>query len=321
MATLADYLDLSPSQAVGEWQRILARTPRPRQENFTPVETLLCFGCFYLVDHHRYGGSTAHLAPEPVQTLAQLFVRPPASILAKMANLDGSRSNRAAHELTVFAALSANPARYSPLYLAILTAARLVGIGADGLPDFLGVEQAPLVLLGQDELSLVDLEADVEPKLRLLAPALPVDEMTTEHVLEGLARIGQHRFAGQVLENCGHACVFCGMRPIGLEGHRLLTASHIKPWSDSDDTERLDVTNGLAACPTHDAAFDTGLLGVNGGLRVHESPRLLTALAKESTMSAALGRPPLLDRLLLPETARQPGRLYLTWHSERVFVA
>jgi putative restriction endonuclease len=37
----------------------------------------------------------------------------------------------------------------------------------------------------------------------------------------------------------------------------MLIASHIKPWRISTSTERLDVRNGLAACPTHDIAFDT----------------------------------------------------------------
>ena len=43
-------------------------------------------------------------------------------------------------------------------------------------------------------------------------------------------------------------------------GRRMLVASHIKPWKDSSPRERLDHRNGLAACPTHDAAFDAGLL-------------------------------------------------------------
>lgn len=108
---------------------------------------------------------------------------------------------------------------------------------------------------------------------------MPVDELTTERILEGVARIGQHRFAAGVLANCGGSCVFCGFKPAGLEGHRLMVPSHIKPWRESTDRERLDIANGLAACPTHDAAFDTGLLYVNGGLRVHRSPKLAATQA------------------------------------------
>jgi acetylornithine deacetylase/succinyl-diaminopimelate desuccinylase-like protein len=47
----------------------------------------------FWVNHRHFGGSTAHRAPEPVPSLARLFSRPPSSVLAKMANLDGSRAH------------------------------------------------------------------------------------------------------------------------------------------------------------------------------------------------------------------------------------
>ena len=46
----------------------------------------------------------------------------------------------------------------------------------------------------------------------------------------------------------------------------MLLAGHIKPWRDSTHRERLDLSNGLAACPSHDVAFDTGLLTVEDDL-------------------------------------------------------
>lgn len=93
MAELADYLDLTPDQARGQFRELLARRPvsEGRQVAFRPVETLLCLGASFLVNHWHFGGSTAHRAPEPVPALARLFSRPPSSVLAKMANLDGSR--------------------------------------------------------------------------------------------------------------------------------------------------------------------------------------------------------------------------------------
>jgi putative restriction endonuclease len=69
------------------------------QAVFLPVETLLCLAVSFLVNHRRFGGSTAHLAPEPIPSLARLFSRPPSSILAKMANLDGSRSHGGKHDI------------------------------------------------------------------------------------------------------------------------------------------------------------------------------------------------------------------------------
>ncbi|MGF9772386.1 HNH endonuclease [Priestia aryabhattai] len=50
-------------------------------------------------------------------------------------------------------------------------------------------------------------------------------------------------------------CKVCGMNI-----RELLVASHIKPWRDSDDIERVDFFNGLLLCPSHNAAFDAGYI-------------------------------------------------------------
>jgi len=88
----------------------------------------------------------------------------------------------------------------------------------------------------------------------------------------------------------------------------MLVASHIKPWRTSLPAERLDARNGLTACPTHAVAFDTGLLMVNGGLRIHLAAEIELAAEYDSPGArAAFGRPPLAERLLLPESATPPG--------------
>ena len=40
----------------------------------------------------------------------------------------------------------------------------------------------------------------------------------------------------------------------------LLTASHIKPWFESEGLERLDPDNGFLLCPNHDKLFDRGYI-------------------------------------------------------------
>lgn len=101
----------------------------------------------------------------------------------------------------------------------------------------------------------------------------------------------------------------------------MLLAGHIKPWKDSTPTERLDPRNGLAACPAHDVAFDTGLLTVNGGLRIHVARSLADAAQADPLTRQYYGRPPVLPSLLLPAGAQAPARKYLDWHRENVFVA
>src|ERR1700728_4713170 len=136
---------------------LLVRRPvsQGRQVTFLPVETLLCLAAAFLVNHRHFGGGTAHQAPEPVPSLARLFSRRPSSVLAKMANLDGSRSHGARWDALAGAILRDDPKRFTHVYRTILTAARAQGIGLGALPDFLGFEHGgELALLGQEELDL-----------------------------------------------------------------------------------------------------------------------------------------------------------------------
>lgn len=87
----------------------------------------------------------------------------------------------------------------------------------------------------------------------------------------------------------------------------------------SSPAERLDPRNGLAACPAHDVAFDTGMLTVNGGLRIHLAKPLADAMQTEPLVRQYYGKPPLREVILLPEGAQPPGRKYLDWHRQNIF--
>lgn len=322
MADLANYLELTVGQAADQFRALLARrtVSGGRQVTFLPVETLLCLAASFLVNHRRFGGTTAHLAPEPVPSLASLFSRPPSSVLAKMANLDGSRSHGARWDVLAGARLRDDPAHFSHVYRVILRGARAEGIGPLRLPDFLGLEDGEdLALLGQDELDISILEVSFREQLARAARASAQEERETERILLAAARVGQHVFALHVLDNCGRQCVFCGFKPATFGARRMLLAGHIKPWKDSTPTERLDPRNGLAACSAHDVAFDTGLLTVNGGLRIHVARPLAEATKTDPLARQYYGRPPLAEALLLPEDAQPPGRKYLDWHRRNIF--
>ncbi len=329
MRTVRDYVSLTLQDARQQWRAVDARRPlaEGRQVDFTPVETLACLAASLLVNHRRYGSRTAHRAEQPVPALAALFHRPKSSVLAKMANLDGSRRNGARHEIEVAAMLLGAPGQLAATYRLLLRAARDVGIGPDRLADFLFLEDddRDLLLLGQEELWTADVEVALQGEAETWATErTDLAEQVTERLLVAAARIGQHRFAGEVLRNHRHSCVFCGLSVTiaGERARRMLVASHIKPWRASLPAERLDAKNGLTACPTHDVAFDTGLLMVNGGLRIHLASDVAAVAAAGSPGGrAAFGRPPLAQRLLLPTGAFQPGDAYLQWHRHNVFSA
>lgn len=239
-----------------------------------------------------------------------------------MANLDGSRSHGGRWDVLAGAMLRDDPARFAEIYRVLLHTARAEGIGTDRLADFLGLENGgELALLGQDELDLSVLEADLREQVGRRAGARPWSELETERILLAAARVGQHVFAASVLANCGGRCVFCGLSPALFGAKRMLLAGHIKPWKDSTPIERLDPRNGLAACPAHDVAFDTGLLTINGGLRIHVARALADAAQADPLTRQYYGRPPLLPSLLLPPGATAPARKYIDWHREKIFAA
>jgi putative restriction endonuclease len=320
---VAEYLEPSLRAAREQWRDIANRTDvsSGRQVIFTPVETIMCLAASILVNHRKYGSSSAPRAEFPVPQLAALFHRPNASILAKMANLDGSRSHGGRHDLDVTRHLLGTPGLLAHIYCRLLAAARDMGIDTDELPDFLGFEETAGDLLGQDELSQSDVETSVQEQSRQLVLTSALEARVTEQLLVAKARVGQHIFAGAVLRNHGHRCVFCGLAVTaeGVRARRMLVASHIKPWRSSTSEERLDTANGLTACPTHDVAFDTGLLTVNGGLRIHVKPEQVDAARIDPAAAAVFGRPPLQDRLALPTGATRPGDEYLTWHHQYVY--
>jgi putative restriction endonuclease len=324
VAELADYLELTADQAREQFLSLKRRRPVPsgRQVTFLPVETLLCLAASFLINHRHFGGATAHQAPEPVRSLALLFSRPASSVLAKMANLDGSRSHGGRWDVLAGAILRDDPARFTLTYRVLLHAARAEGIGPSRLPDFLELEHGgELTLLGQDELNVSALEVYLSEQLARHAVGSTFSVRDTERILVAAVRVGQHVFAQYVLRNCGSRCVFCGLDPSTFGAKRMLLAGHIKPWKDSTPSERLDPRNGLAACPAHDVAFDTGLLTVNGGLRIHVGHSLADAVLADPLTRQYYGRPPLYEALLLPPGAQPPARRYLDWHQQNIFVS
>lgn len=323
---LSAFIRLNKEDALAQWVTIKERSwpgSGKRQVTFLPVETLLCLCASLVVNHRKFGSATAHLAPEPVPSLALLFKRPSSSILAKMANLDGSRANGGKHELEGGVILLSSPSRLTETYILLLSTARQAGVGAMELVDFLGLEGGgEFSLRGQDELDDVDLVEELSPeRAKWQQQRSDLEQVLTTRIVEASARIGQHRFASQVLSAHEHRCVFCGLRveTEGTPAQRMLVASHIKPWREGSPRERLDPRNGLTACPTHDVAFDTGLIGVDAGLNISVRQDLLTRAQEDPAVRGAFGDPVMRHRLVIPDSAVRPGVEYLNWHGEYIY--
>lgn len=130
-------------------------------------------------------------------------------------------------------------------------------------------------------------------------------EFSTEIITETLARRGQGIYRSSLLETMPICCF------TGLADTVLLRASHIKPWRNCDNEERLDPYNGLILTPTYDVLFDKGLISF------YDDGRLLISSYLSSEIS---------DVLLLEEgvtynifnvhNLRSP---YLEYHRKYIF--
>lgn len=129
-------------------------------------------------------------------------------------------------------------------------------------------------------------------------------DRTTERVQEVRQRVGQDLFRKALMDYWGGQC------PItGITEPALLRASHIKPWADSSDAERLDVHNGLLLAAHLDAAFDAGLIAIAEDGRVLVSERL------GELERCVLG----VEGAVEPLSLSVRHRVFLAWHRERIY--
>ena len=90
----------------------------------------------------------------------------------------------------------------------------------------------------------------------------------------------------------------------------MLIASHIKPWRDADNQERLDAYNGLLLLPNYDKLFDLGYISFNQKGMIMCS-RLLDKFDRET-----IG---LTNDLHLVKLEEQHLK-YLKYHNENCFL-
>ncbi len=91
---------------------------------------------------------------------------------------------------------------------------------------------------------------------------------TEEKFVKSRARVGQGKYREELLAQCP-VC------PITLiSDDRILIASHIKPWSESNSKEQIDPYNGFIFTPTFDTLFDKGFMSFTNDKKIILSPFL-----------------------------------------------
>ena len=170
-------------------------------------------------------------------------------------------------------------------------------------PDYKERFDALLAGYGQSSASeLVDDLAEIE---RTVPDA-------TERAALTQARIGQGRFRADVTRLWGRGEV-CALTAIALP--ELLIASHIRPWRDSSNEERLDPANGLLLATHADKLFDRHLPSFDlarGDLRNVIAP---SAQGDAARLGLTPGMP--LRAAHLPPSAARRLEAYLAEHFSR----
>lgn len=185
----------------------------------------------------------------------------------------------------------------------LVIAPESLGISATALSSLITqgedkeIEEVKIAPPSQSTTSLSDLKD--EPELLVFSP--PLEPTAKEQVIQ--ARVGQDIFKERV------ALIEEGCRLTGLKNITHLRASHIKPWRDSNEAERLDGNNGLLLSPHVDHLFDQGYITFSDEGRVLVSSELDKAVL-------AVWK---LDTSKKGKLFNSEQKKYLAYHRQRIF--
>jgi len=126
----------------------------------------------------------------------------------------------------------------------------------------------------------------------------------TEREALSKSRIGQGKFRTYLKIFWKNNCAVTGCSTVDI-----LRASHIKPWRDSENHERLDHYNGLLLTPNLDAAFDSGLISFDNDGSILISEKL------SDDQKAILG---IEDQMNLKRIEKDHQK-YLEYHRNHIF--
>lgn len=84
------------------------------------------------------------------------------------------------------------------------------------------------------------------------------------------SRVGQGAYRKSVLFRWNYRCAVTG-----YDKNEVLIASHILPWKDASNEQRVDVSNGILLSPTYDALFDQHLISFENTGKILLSEKLL----------------------------------------------
>ena len=122
------------------------------------------------------------------------------------------------------------------------------------------------------------------------------------------ARVGQGEFRTRLLSRSDARCIVTR-----VDKREHLIASHIKPWRNGSNEERLDPENGLLLTPTVDHLFDKGFISFE------DSGRIIRSVCIDDESWHKLGMP--TDPDFRATGLSEGRRKYLDYHRNRILLA
>lgn len=208
------------------------------------------------------------------------------------------------------------PGRYSPIranghgnqgvYLAQIPRPMALLVAQLASPELLGIIQG------------IQISETAEPSLPELRGIVEWEERECEQISEDShlretekqALIKARRGQGLFRQNVGRIEHFCRVTRVDRPEH--LIASHIKPWRESDNRERLFEGNGLLLTPTIDHLFDRGFISFEA-----DGELLVSPVAHKGSLNK-MGI--ITDHVVKVGGFVESQREFLEFHRARVFL-
>lgn len=166
-------------------------------------------------------------------------------------------------------------------------------------------------LIFESERILAQLEGmTIEKKFGNVIKDIPQGITGETKVREVKTRVNQDVFRQIVLANYDGKCALTG-----IDLTELLVASHIIPWSESEQ-ERLNPENGICLSSLYDKAFDKGLISFTNDKRVLLSNRLKENVGKDYY---TLYFEPIANAELVTPRKYHINPQFLEWHRDCIF--
>ncbi len=125
-------------------------------------------------------------------------------------------------------------------------------------------------------------------------------------------RIRDQGFRKAVITLYAHRCTLCGIRMLTPEGHTIVEAAHIRPWSDTNDDRPA---NGMALCRLCHWSFDRGFMSLSRQYEVLISPLSRQEQNNPGPIMTLDHRP-----IFRPSDERHiPDQECLGWHRKEIF--